>query len=96
MVSGINHDLNVGDIAGIQALYGPAATTPMASTGTTTPAASIAWTGLAQQQLTDVTSSLLAPAPTSAAVPQFAAAAPMPLMFATDDTKTTLIPIHLT
>lgn len=96
VVSASNHDLNIGDIAGIQALYGPAATTPMASTGTTIQPANVDWTGLAGQQLVDMTSSLLAPAPTSAVTPQFTASAPMPLMFNTDETKTTLIPIHLT
>ena len=91
VVSGSNQDLNAGDIAGMQAIYG---TTPVkvAATTTTSPAATIDVSGLGQQQLADVTSSLLAPL-SSAAMPLTVASAPAPLLYNIDATQTILLPL---
>lgn len=102
-VSGSNQDLNAGDIAGMQALYGPTplavATTGTPATtgtaaGTTTPSATIDLNGVAGQQLVDLTSSLLAPAPAALALLQ-PATAPAVIMIDTDETKTPLIAVHV-
>ena len=91
VVSGSNQDLNAGDIAGMQAIYG---TTPVkvAATTTTSPAATIDVSSLGQQQLADVTSSLLAPL-SSAAAPLTVASAPAPLLYDIDATHTILLPL---
>ena len=94
VVGGGNRDLNAGDIAGIQALYGPAPAAVAATTPSTNPAAKIDLTGLKTQHLSDMTRSLVASTPTAAAQP-LSVPAPASIISFSDTTEAAMIPVHV-